>query len=74
MTYCHRSIVLLAYSSSIAEVDIQCYLPLLIQVRKLINYQCLLGSLTSFLQIQCASLMTQLEFYHNLTLSTSVSN
>jgi hypothetical protein len=33
MTCCHRSIALLAYSSSITEVDIQCCLPLLIRVQ-----------------------------------------
>jgi hypothetical protein len=32
MTYRHTSITLLAYSNSITEVDIQCYLPLLIRV------------------------------------------
>jgi hypothetical protein len=38
------------------------------------NSQCLLDSLTSCLQIQCASLMTHLKSYHNSTPSVSVNN
>jgi hypothetical protein len=73
MTHCHRSIPLLAYSSCTTEVDIQSCLPHLIWC-KMINSQCLLGSLASCLQIQCSSLMTHSEFYHNSTPSASVSN
>ena len=40
----------------------------------MINSWCLLGSLASCLQIQCSSLMTHSEFYHNSTPSASVSN